>query len=73
MSDEVVQSLKDLMNQAYNRRGKDFGNARYVRNFFEKCVEEQANRLAESSTYGKEELLTLTKEDLFSAFKKVNI
>ncbi|KWW27645.1 MAG: AAA family ATPase [bacterium P3] len=73
MSIDVVEVLKQLMNDANNRRGKDFGNARYVRNFFEKCVEEQANRLAASASLEKEELLALTADDLSKAFRKVNI
>ncbi len=73
MSKPVIDTLKQLMEQAYNRRGKDFGNARYVRNFFEKCVEEQANRLSHNTSISKEDLLTFQEEDLRSAFKIVNI
>ena len=73
MSKDVIEVLKQLMDDAYNRRGKDFGNARYVRNFFEKCVEEQANRLAASASFEKEELMAFTADDLSKAFKKVNV
>lgn len=73
MSKDVVEVLKRLMEDAYNRRGKDFGNARYVRNLFEKCVEEQANRLAASSSFNKEDLTTFVESDLKQAFMKVSI
>ena len=73
MAPEVIDCLKQLMEQAYNRRGKDFGNARYVRNFFEKCVEEQANRLASIDSATKDDLMTFKEEDLSNAFRKVNI
>ena len=73
MSAPVINTLKQLMEQAYNHRGKDFGNARYVRNFFEKCVEEQANRLSSISNLTKEDLVTFNEDDLRSAFKKVNV
>ena len=43
---------------------KDFGNARYVRNLFEKTVEAQANRLAAKTTLTKEELTQITKDDI---------
>lgn len=41
-----------------------FGNARGVRNLFEKAVVAQANRLAQSENITKETLMLLTKEDL---------
>lgn len=41
-----------------------FGNARGVRNLFEKAIVAQANRLAQSDSISKETLMLLTKEDL---------
>lgn len=73
MSEDVISTLKTLMVDVYRRKGKDFGNARYVRNFFEKCIEEQANRLASSSGLTAVELQTFIPVDLENAFKKVNI
>ncbi len=43
---------------------KDFGNARYVRNLFEKAIEAQANRLASTSELSKDNLIQITKADL---------
>jgi hypothetical protein len=42
---------------------KDFGNARGVRNIFEKMVMNQANRLVEIEEPTREQLMTLTGED----------
>ena len=42
---------------------KDFGNARYVRNLFERAIEKQADRLADDSDLTKEKLAELKIED----------
>ena len=44
-----------------------FGNARGVRNLFERALARQADRLAAFSTITKEDLMTLTKADLLAA------
>ena len=43
---------------------KGFGNARGVRNLFERAVTAQANRLAADADITKEDLMTLTADDL---------
>ena len=46
-------------------KGDDnFGNARFVRNLFEKIVQNQADRLAKQSTINNEELTIITIEDV---------
>ena len=45
----------------------DFGNARGVRNTFEKVLSEQANRLAEAEEVTKDDLMKITKEDVRAA------
>ncbi len=45
----------------------EFGNARGVRNTFEKLLSEQANRLAILPSVTKEDLMTITKEDVLLA------
>ena len=49
---------------------KAFGNARGVRNLFERAVAAQADRLAAMTDLTKEDLMTLTKEDLIAAEEK---
>lgn len=56
--------LKELLTAAVDNKPKDFGNARYVRNLFEKSIEAQANRLASATKLTREELILITKEDL---------
>ena len=48
----------------YDQRDENFGNARDVRNRFERAVARQADRLAALEAPGKEELMALTEADL---------
>lgn len=65
MTDDASQFLKEKLAAVVANKPKDFGNARYVRNLFEKAVEQQANRLAARQELAKEDLTLITKEDLF--------
>ena len=60
--EEVYNYLKEVEPMA-----SDFGNARGVRNIFEKLLIEQANRIAELETVSKEDLLKITKSDVLAA------
>ncbi|MBQ9988343.1 MAG: AAA family ATPase [Clostridia bacterium] len=44
-----------------------FGNARGVRNLFERVLVEQANRLAQDTDVTREKLMTITAQDVFAA------
>ena len=48
----------------YENRDENFGNAREVRNVFEKAIARQADRVAETENPTREDLMTLTVEDL---------
>ncbi len=48
----------------YEKRERSFGNGRFVRNLFERIVERQANRVAETSPLTDEILCTMTKRDI---------
>lgn len=60
--------LNQLFETLYNNRDKNFGNARLVRNLFEKSIERQANRLAVLSDFTDEVLTTLLPEDIPTQF-----
>lgn len=60
--DAYVQ-LQINIHQATTERDKKFGNARYVRNLFEKIVQKQANRLSRIQNPTKEQLKMITIED----------
>ncbi len=69
ITDDAAQLLKDNLNDAVAHKTKNFGNARYVRNIFERAVEQQANRLSAKRSISDDELSVLTKEDIENAFK----
>ena len=53
--------------ELYEERDENFGNARDVRNVFEKAVSRQANRVSAMENPGKEELMAFTAADLREA------
>ena len=54
------------------KKTKAFGNARWVRNFFEKSVERQSLRVTELKDPSAEELVTLRLKDLGISLKDPN-
>ena len=61
-SADAKEALRELL--ADMSRDDDFGNARGVRNLFEKILIEQANRLAAAESVTRDELMTITAEDI---------
>ena len=64
---EGEQALLHHLEQCTSAKKKDFGNARYVRNLFEKTIEAQAVRLAALSFTDKERLAMITADDIGAA------
>lgn len=64
MTDEANQYLEDKLKEVVARHQKDFGNARYVRNFFEMVIEHQANRLAYENDLSADKISELTIDDV---------
>jgi Holliday junction resolvasome RuvABC ATP-dependent DNA helicase subunit len=66
LTEGAERRLEEALEERTRRRDRTFGNAREVRNWFEKAVERQAVRLAESGLDGadRETLETLTEGDL---------
>lgn len=64
LTDAAKQTLLALLNPLYDRRDATFGNARLVRNLFEKTIEQQANRLAVITSLTDEVLTTIEPEDI---------
>ncbi len=62
------EKLMKLFEELYVNRDRTFGNARIVRNLFEKSIERQANRLAVLSNFTDEILTTLLPEDIPNQF-----
>ncbi len=63
-SEECSQYLLDYFTKCYEKRDRNFANGREARNFFEKAIVRQANRLSGKKDISDEELMTLTIEDV---------
>ena len=61
----ALSKAKLIFEQAYNQRDKSFGNARLVRNLFEKTIEHQANRIAKLNIINREILTTIEADDIY--------
>ena len=74
LSADAEQYLKERFEYAVAHKDRNFGNARYARNVFEKSIQAQANRLGGMSNLNKEQLTELTADDLKAGFaSKSNI
>lgn len=67
--DETAKSAVRNYIEAANTSSTAFGNARGVRNIFEKLLVEQANRIAAMTEITKDDLLTITEADVLAAHK----
>lgn len=64
ITDEATEKMKLLIGRAVVTKDHNFGNARWVRNIFEKTLEIQANRLATDGNISKDALTTITEYDI---------
>jgi AAA+ superfamily predicted ATPase len=64
LNQEVELILTQEFTKIYEARDKSFGNGRFVRNMFEKTIENLSNRISKSKQITKELLITIEKEDL---------
>ena len=61
---EAAVALKAYFSEAVSHKDANFGNARFVRNVFERTLQHQANRLSSEANLTSEKLAEITKEDL---------
>ena len=66
---DALQRASDLLEQACQRRGERFGNARLVRTMFERATVRLSDRLAQDPDITREELTTLHADDIELAGK----
>ena len=64
MDEATAQAAAEAFREMYEERDENFGNARDVRNLFERIVASQANRVAALEAPSDQELLTITPADL---------
>lgn len=61
---EAWQKSAQIIKKRWEARGEHFGNAREVRTFFEEVMQAHANRLAQIDNPSRDQLRTLTLEDI---------
>jgi SpoVK/Ycf46/Vps4 family AAA+-type ATPase len=62
--EETGRCIHARLEALWEKRDGNFGNARSVRNFFERSVSNQANRLASISNVSQSDLFTLISKDI---------
>lgn len=60
----AAATAQTLLVQQHEQRARNFGNARLVRNVFERALMRQADRLASDPDVTRDELMTILVEDL---------
>ena len=68
LAPDAEEYLKEQFDYAVANKDRNFGNARFARNVFEKSIQQQANRLEGKKNLSKTELTELTVEDLQGGF-----
>ncbi|MBQ2058286.1 MAG: hypothetical protein II488_00775, partial [Firmicutes bacterium] len=66
-TEEALKYTEDYFADSYENRGEDYANGREVRNYLEKAIVNQANRLSERESDEEpteHELLTLELADV---------
>lgn len=64
MSESAKAILKSYLDNAVANKDKNFGNGRFVRNVFEKTLQNQATRLSAIDNLSKEDLQLIIDEDI---------
>ena len=67
MEDGASEIIFDHLQNIYEHRDRNFANGRSVRNYFERVLSNQANRLAVQSVVSETDLITLSKDDVINA------
>lgn len=63
-SDEAIAFVKERFEKILQFPPNNFGNARSVRNYLDRVINNQANRLVEETNYNEEDLTTLSLKDV---------
>lgn len=67
LSEGTQEKAKKLLEEAYENRDENFGNAREVRNLFEALVARQSDRVAAMEAPTREDLMLITEADFDAA------
>lgn len=64
ISEDAREKLNDTFELIYEKKDDSFGNARVVRNLFEKCIQNQANRIVKLPKLNQKILKTFEEADI---------
>jgi stage V sporulation protein K len=64
LTEGASDKLLEMFDMMYEKRDESFGNARVVRNVFERCIQNQANRLVAIPELTNELLQTIEETDV---------
>ena len=67
LTGEASKQVEDVIAKAVEHKDQNFGNARYIRNLFEKILTQQANRIACVQNISNEVLSTIEEVDIINA------
>ena len=67
LTDDAGDFVREHFIKLYEMRDENFGNARYVRNFFENIVAVHSDRVSDMEDHTREDLTTVIREDLEKA------
>ena len=66
-SDVAIEKVRDYIVSEVSHKDQNFGNARFIRNLFEKVITQQANRLTLETSITNEMLSRIEEEDISNA------
>ena len=64
LAEDAINPLQEFLTQTIFNKDINFGNARFVRNLFEKTIEKQANRLSKENNLTNEKLSEICFVDI---------
>lgn len=69
LQDDAEKRMSEYLHEVYEPRNEDFGNARSVRNLFERIIAHQAERIIALNEAEDETLVELTLSDVENAIQ----
>lgn len=64
LENKAKNAIGNVIKNELSKKDRNFGNGRYVRNMFERIIENQANRLSQISNPSEKDLLLIKVEDV---------
>jgi len=71
LTSDAEEKLAEIIERLCENRTREFGNARTIRNLFEKIIEQQANRISKLNTLDKDTLMKIEECDVPEVLKVI--